>query len=131
MITMHTEHGDFTGRTVDTVIRREYGRQAFRHSSGVVAKKSKYDANAVDVLAKIRKIDGEPVDSPDPDDLLLAGVEDACVDAGSAKAALDGAVERRDRLIREAIAAGVSVALIEDASGLHRQRIYQIRDSRR
>lgn len=39
--------------------------------------------------------------------------------------------DRRDSLIREAIAAGVRVADIVEASGLSRARVYQIRDERR
>lgn len=37
----------------------------------------------------------------------------------------------RDDAIRAALASGMSVAELVDATGLHRQRVYQIRDGRR
>ncbi|MEV0357077.1 hypothetical protein AB0H71_13550 [Nocardia sp. NPDC050697] len=42
--------------------------------------------------------------------------------------AIDQAVTDRDALIRRAIDDGVSVIKIGEAAGLHRNRIYQIRD---
>ncbi|WP_159794425.1 hypothetical protein [Puerhibacterium puerhi] len=53
---------------------------------------------------------------------LAAAVATAERDAQTAR-------DERDAAIREALAAGVSVADIVAATGLHRQRVYQIRDS--
>jgi DNA-binding phage protein len=39
--------------------------------------------------------------------------------------------EQWRRLIRDAVAAGVSVAEVAEAAGVSRERVYQIRDNRR
>ena len=49
----------------------------------------------------------------------------------AARRALDIAEAERDDAIREALANGATVATVAAATGLHRQRIYQIRDRRR
>ncbi len=49
-------------------------------------------------------------------------------DIADAARAIDQAVADRDALIRSAIADGISVIAIGQAAGLHRNRIYQIRD---
>lgn len=58
----------------------------------------------------------------------LADLTSRAVDA---EQAAEGARAERDDAIRAALAAGVSVAAVTRATGLHRQRVYQIKDGRR
>src|SRR5690606_1658914 len=62
---------------------------------------------------------------------MLREIADAARAERAARERADAAAHERDELIRRALAAGVRVAEIVQVTGLHRQRIYQIRDRRR
>lgn len=57
LVTVATSHGIFTGRTIDSIIRRVYGRNAYLVSSagrlGMIVKKNKYGTH---VLGQVRWI---------------------------------------------------------------------------
>lgn len=62
-VTLRTEHGDFTGRSVGSIIRRVYGRRAYQWLDMVVVDVHRgchgitWQAN---VLAHIRRVYGVP-----------------------------------------------------------------------
>ena len=67
MTTIYTNHGEFTGRTVESIIRREYGRKAtFRPSAnpnspeaGMIVEPNAYDRQAFNVLATVYSWEGK------------------------------------------------------------------------
>lgn len=61
MITIRTNHGEFTGQSVDSIVRREYGKDAFVKWSedatapeeGLICHPSAYEGNAYLVDARL------------------------------------------------------------------------------
>lgn len=58
----------------------------------------------------------------------LTAVRDAQRGVDEAMAALGRAAQAREVAVREALAAGVGATEIAQAAGIHRRRVYQIRD---
>lgn len=125
--TITTEHGEFSGRTVASIVRREYGRDAeFRPSAdpnepraGIVTRwLPKADAHAV--LATVYRVEGE-TQSRDDDmsaDEALSRVEGLAADLAVSERKLREGV-------REAVAAGATVASVAQAAGVTRQTVYR------
>ncbi|OZF41933.1 hypothetical protein [Rhodococcus sp. 14-2470-1a] len=72
-----------------------------------------------------------PAPPADPDAALLAAIRTAVGRRNEARAIVAAAEERRDQLVREALAAGILASDVAAAAGLSKPRMYQIRDRRR
>ena len=56
MSSITTNHGTFTGKTVESIVRREYGRKAIVHGGFIVKPEGE---QRFTVLADLRAVEGE------------------------------------------------------------------------
>ena len=129
MTTIHTTHGVYTGRSVETIIRREYGRKASvrwtadanNPAAGMIVEWVRADGDVYNVLATLHRVDDE---TAVPDTTLT----DAVADVRSARGDMDTALATRAQAIRAARTSGTSVPDLVAITGLDRSLVYRILD---
>ena len=121
MTTIHTTHGVYTGRSLGSIVRREYGRRAVvtwaadpnDPNAGMITEAAPTDPGASNVLATLHWVEEDGA-TPDTD------LADATAAVRDARGDLDTALAAQAQAIRADRAKGQS------GTGLDRSRIYQI-----
>lgn len=140
--TIRTDRGTFTGRTIQSVLRREYGRDAgidwetpaYRGEEvtrGLITCPDPHNPGARIVLGQLLRADGD-VEVPASDlDLLLDDLGGETAQIAELDELASAARDRRDELIRRALRARVPYERLGEITGLSRAALDSIRKGQR
>jgi len=125
MTSIKTTHGEYRGKNIASIVRREYGRAAAVERSadpnspryGQIVRASKYDQSANDVLGAVIWVESD--DKTDDLSDLAASVRESAED-------LAAATESRNEAIRAAVSGGVTMYRVAQIVGLSQQMVAKI-----